>query len=234
MPTLYVLVDFENVQPDLSQLAQTPYKVKIFFGAKQQEGRVPMKLLLATKALGDAWEPVLVSRSGRNAVDMHIAYWIGRLLKEEPDARIHIISGDTDFDPLIESLRKENFEVHRTKSLAELVTRPAARTPVPRAPAPRVAKGRSPPAPKPAPPAPKSAPPVKMPASDKLPGVLKHLRSMKDKPTTRTKLIKWIDTHFSQHGGAQSPRIVERTFEELVRQGFVTQDGTKVGYHLSP
>jgi len=80
MSTPYILVDFENVQPDLSALAHTPYKVKIFFGARQQEGRVPLKLLLATKALGDAWEPVLVSRSGKNAVDMHIAYWIGRLL----------------------------------------------------------------------------------------------------------------------------------------------------------
>ena len=226
MPTPYVLVDFENVQPDLSQLAHTPYKVKIFFGAKQQEGRVPMKLLLATKALGDAWEPVLVSRSGRNAVDMHIAYWIGRLLKAEPDARIHIISGDTDFDPLIESLGKENFEVHRTKSLAELVNRQAARTPAPRAAAPRAAKGR-------ASPAPKAIPPVKTPASDKLSGVLKHLRSMKDKPTTRTRLLKWIDTHFNQHGGAQSPKIVERTLDELVRLKFVTQDGTKVGYHLT-
>src|SRR6476660_3954596 len=78
MSTPYVLVDFEHVQPDLSQLAHTPYKLKIFFGARQQEGRGPLKLLLATKALGDAWEPVLVSRSGRNAVDMHIAYWIGR------------------------------------------------------------------------------------------------------------------------------------------------------------
>jgi hypothetical protein len=231
MPTPYVLVDFENVQPDLSQLAHTPYKVKIFFGARQQEGRVPLKLLLATKALGDAWEPVLVSRSGRNAVDMHIAYWIGRLLKTEPDAHIHVISADTDFDPLIESLRKENFTVDRTKSLAELVARqaprmPANRTAAPRPPAARATKGR-------AVAAPKLAAPVKTPVSDNLSGVLKHLRSMKDKPTTRSRLSKWIDTHFRQHGGAQSPKIVERTLDELVRLKFVTQDGTKVGYNLT-
>ena len=39
MPTNYILVDFENVQPDLSLLAGTTFKVKVFFGAKQQEGR---------------------------------------------------------------------------------------------------------------------------------------------------------------------------------------------------
>lgn len=222
MSTPYVLIDFENVQPDLSALARTPYKVKIFFGARQQEGRVPMKLLLATKALGDAWEPVLVSRSGRNAVDMHIAYWIGRLLKAEPAARIHVISGDTDFDPLIETLRAEQFDVHRTKTLTELVGKSA-----PRAPAARGGRGRTAATPK-APPA-----PVKVPASDKLSGVLKHLRSMKDKPTTRAKLAKWIDLHFRQHGGAQTAKVVERTLDDLVRLKFVTQDGTKVGYHLT-
>jgi len=224
MSTQYVLVDFENVQPDLSALAHTPYKVKIFFGARQQEGRVPLKLLLATKALGEAWEPILVSRSGRNAVDMHIAYWIGRLLKAEPTARIHVISGDTDFDPLIETLRGENFDVHRTKALADLVGKSA-----PRAPASRPAKGRAAAPPKAAP----APPPAKAPASDKLSGVLKHLRSMKDKPTTRTKLAKWIDLHFRQHGGAQSPKIVERTLDELVRLKFVDQAGTKVSYNLT-
>ena len=222
MSTPYVLVDSENVQPDLSQLAHTPYKLKIFFGARQQEGRVPLKLLLATKALGDAWEPVLVSRSGRNAVDMHIAYWIGRLLRAEPTARIHVISGDTDFDPLIETLRRDGHDVHRTKALADLVAKP------PRAASSRAAKSKAPPAPKPAP-----SPPVKQPASDKLSGVLKHLKSMKDKPTTRNRLAKWIDTHFRQHGGVQPPKVVERTVEELVRLKFVTQDGTKVIYNLT-
>src|SRR5881394_1644005 len=165
MPTSYVLVDFENVQPDLSELAHTPYQLKIFFGARQQEGRVPLKLLLATKALGDAWEPVLVSRSGRNAVDMHIAYWIGRLLKAEPTARIHVISGDTDFDPLIETLRKDGFDVHRTKSLSDLSAKPAPRA----AGAARATRARASAAPKPPP------SPVKQPASDQLSGVLKHL-----------------------------------------------------------
>jgi hypothetical protein len=222
MSSHYVLVDFENVQPDLSALAGTPYRVKIFFGAKQQEGRVPLKLLLATKALGDAWEPVLVSRSGRNAVDMHIAYWIGRLLKDEPTASIYIISGDTDFDPLIESLRKENHDCHRAKSLADLIAKP---TPRPAAAA-RPARARTnAPA--------KAVPAAKTPVSDTLSAVLKHLRSMKDKPTTRTKLAKWIDTHFRQHGGAQNPKVIERTMEELIRLKFVTLDGPKVSYHLS-
>ncbi len=80
MATNYVLVDFENVQPDLSLLAHTTFKVKVFFGAKQQEGRVPFKLLDAMLALGGNVEPIKVMRTGKNAVEMHIAYYIGRLV----------------------------------------------------------------------------------------------------------------------------------------------------------
>ncbi len=220
MSTQYVLVDFENVQPDLSALANTPYKVKIFFGAKQQESRVPFKLLDAVMALGGNVESIKITRSGSNAVDMHIAWYIGGLLEREPNARIHIISGDSDFDPLLEFLHARGVECRRTKTLADLaVGKPQRGAAPPPRQAARPAKAKSVAGPKVA-------------ASDKLSGVLKHLRSMKDKPTTRAKLAKWIDTHFHQHGGAQNAKVVERTLEELVQLRFVTQDGTKVTYNL--
>jgi len=91
MTTNYVLVDFENVQPDLSMLANTSFRVKVFFGAKQQEGRVPFKLLDAMLALAGNVEPIKVMRSGSNAVDMHIAYYVGRLVEKEPAAEIHMV-----------------------------------------------------------------------------------------------------------------------------------------------
>jgi hypothetical protein len=223
MSTPYVLVDFENVQPDLSALAGTPYKVKIFFGAKQQESRVPFKLLDAVMALGGNAEAIKITRSGSNAVDMHIAWFIGGLLEREPHARIHIISGDSDFDPLLEFLAARGVECRRTKTLAELATRKAARpaAATPKAAAAPRGSARS-----------KAPIPHRSPVSDKLPGVLKHLRSMKDKPTTRTKLAKWIDTHFRQHGGVQNAKVVERTIDDLVHLRFVIQDGTKVSYSI--
>jgi hypothetical protein len=233
MSTQYVLVDFENVQPDLSALANTPYKVKIFFGAKQQESRVPFKLLDAVMALGGNVESIKITRSGSNAVDMHIAWYIGGLLEREPDAGIHIISGDTDFDPLIEFLKARGVRCRRSKTITNLATADLASSKPQRAAAPRTGRGKAAaPAPKAATPAPRVAQPMKPPPSDKLSGVLKHLRSMKDKPTTRKKLTKWIDTHFQQHGGAQNAKEVEHTLDQLIQLRFVTQDGTKVSYHL--
>ena len=222
MPTQYVLVDYENVHPDLSVLAGTPYKVKVFFGAKQQESRIPYQLMKAMLALGGNAEPVEVSRSGKNALDMHIAYYIGGLLALEPDATIHVISGDTDFDPLLEFLRGKGVVCKRSKTIGEL-----AKHHVPRAQATASRPARAPRAA----PAHKPAPPPK-PAVDKLAPIVKQLRSLNGKPATRKKLAQTIATWFKQHGGEQSAKAVEQAIDELIRQKFVTQNGAKVTYSL--
>jgi len=229
--TNYVLVDFENVQPDLSQLAGTPFKVKVFFGAKQQEGRVPFKLLDAMLALGGNVEPVKVMRSGSNAVDMHIAYFIGRLVEKEPHAVIHIISGDTDFDPLAEYLQANGVHCKRTKTIAELTRHaPAAARKRAAAPAP-ASKAAAPPKPSPQP-RHKSAPPARK-HSDKLAPIIKQLHSLSGKPSTRKKLAQTIANYLRQHGGALPESAVEQLIDELIRLKYVTQNGTRVSYHLS-
>jgi len=223
-----VLVDFENVQPDLSLLANSAYKVKVFFGAKQQEGRVPFKLLDAMLSLAGNVEPVKVMRSGSNAVDMHIAYYIGRLIEREPDATIHIISGDTDFDPLAEYLRANGVSCNRSKTIADLTKKAApVKQPQPRA---RPAAAAHRPVKAPAPP--KTSPPAKRPPGDKLAPVLKHLHSYTGKPSTRKKLSQTIASYFRQHGGELPDDAVEQIIDELIRMKYVSQAGSKVAYHL--
>jgi len=231
--TNYVLVDFENVQPDLSQLAGSSYKVKVFFGAKQQEGRVPFKLLDAMLALGGNVEPVKVMRSGSNAVDMHIAYFIGRLVEKEPHATIHIISGDTDFDPLAEYLQSKGVHCKRTKTITELTRHahtPAAAKKRGNAPAP-AAKSATPPKAA-SQPKPKAAPPARK-HNEKLAAVIKKLHSLSDKPARRKSLAQTIATYFEQHGGALPESAIEQLIDELIHLKYVTQSGTKVSYHLS-
>jgi hypothetical protein len=217
MATNYVLVDFENVQPDLSTLAGSAYKVKVFFGAKQQEGRVPFKLLDAMLALGGSVEPVKVMRSGSNAVDMHIAYFIGRLVEKEPDASIHIISGDTDFDPLVEFLKASGVACKRARNIAEI-----ARHAPPKSRA-------APPPPKPA----RAVPAVRKQHSDKLAPIIKQLHSLSGKPATRKKLAQTIANYFRQHREPLVDTAVEQIIDDLIRLKYVTQSGTKVSYHLA-
>ena len=119
LPTNYVLIDFENVQPrNLEILASHPFKVIVFTGANQT--KVPFDLAEAMQGLGENAEYVKIWGSGRNALDFHIAYYLGELSAKEPDACFHIISRDTGFDPLIKHLTARKIRVQREKDLAEI------------------------------------------------------------------------------------------------------------------
>ena len=75
----HVLIDYENVQPTPSEwglLQGSAYKVTVFLGPKQ--ATVSTDLVLAMQKLGG--EYVVASIVGKNAVDFHIAYYLGRLL----------------------------------------------------------------------------------------------------------------------------------------------------------
>ena len=73
MPSNYVLIDFENVQPkNLELLEGHPFKVLVFVGANQT--KLPMPVVKAMQALGQKAEYIEISGSGRNALDFHIAY----------------------------------------------------------------------------------------------------------------------------------------------------------------
>ncbi|NJM12255.1 MAG: hypothetical protein HC889_10560 [Synechococcaceae cyanobacterium SM1_2_3] len=109
MKTNYVLVDYENVQvQSLSLLKGDHFHVRVFLGPNNT--KLPVDLVLAMQELGERAEYVVLETSGRNALDFHIAYYLGALASAEPSGFFHIISGDTGFDPLIQHLKKkENF-----------------------------------------------------------------------------------------------------------------------------
>ena len=74
-----VLVDFENVQPkDIGLLKGGPFKVKVFLGPNQS--KIPVSLAAALQSLGDSAEYIILEAAGTNALDFHIAYYIGVLL----------------------------------------------------------------------------------------------------------------------------------------------------------
>jgi hypothetical protein len=76
--TEFVLIDFENTQPEaVASLNGGRYKVKVFLGA--QQAKIPLAMARALQALGPHAEYIQINGNGNNAVDFHIAYYIGRL-----------------------------------------------------------------------------------------------------------------------------------------------------------
>lgn len=119
MPTNYVLVDFENVQPkNIEILKKHSFKIIVFVGANQ--AKIPFDLASALQSFGEDAQYIKISGNGQNSLDFHIAYYIGQLSLQDPKGYFHIISKDTGFDPLIKHLRAKKVRIHRSKDLAEI------------------------------------------------------------------------------------------------------------------
>jgi hypothetical protein len=120
MPTQYVLIDYENVQPkDLAVLDGQPFNVIVFLGANQ--AKISSELADALQQRGERGRYVRISGNGRNALDFHIAFYLGELAARDTSASFHVLSKDKDYDPLIEHLRSKRIEVRRSETLAEIV-----------------------------------------------------------------------------------------------------------------
>ena len=77
----YILIDFENVQPtSLEILKNQNCKVIIFIGKNQN--KIPIKLTVSMQELGDNGRYVITNHTGKNSLDFHIAYYIGKLITE--------------------------------------------------------------------------------------------------------------------------------------------------------
>lgn len=119
MRTNYILIDLENVRPvSLDQLAQDHFKIIVFVGANQV--KLPFELVAPLQSLGSRAEYIKISGNGPNALDFHIAYYIGRLASTDPDAYFHIISKDAGFDPLIQHLKSKKVFAGRVSSIGDI------------------------------------------------------------------------------------------------------------------
>ena len=142
MKTNFVLVDFENVQPsNMGLLKGGPFRIKVFLGASQ--GKISLEMAQALQTFGDNAEYIQVVGSGKDALDFHIAYYIGRLSAEHPEASFSIISRDTGFDPLIKHLKARHIDCKRWASVAEI---PGVKAPAQPAAAPAKETRRAAPA----------------------------------------------------------------------------------------
>lgn len=119
MPTNYILIDLENVQPkNLNILINHPFKIFVFVGENQ--AKIPFDLASSMQIFGENAKYIKISGNGKNALDFHLAFYLGNLSKEDPKGNYNIISKDTGFDPLVKHLRKNKIRIHRHNDLAEI------------------------------------------------------------------------------------------------------------------
>jgi hypothetical protein len=117
MPERILLVDLENVQKiDLSRVP-TDARIMIFYGLTQK--KLPEELVVQAQPLGSRLKWIRISGQGSNALDFHIAFYLGQKLAGSPDSECAILSRDTGFDPLICHLQALGRRCRRASSLEE-------------------------------------------------------------------------------------------------------------------
>lgn len=126
----HVLVDWENVQPKddaIRALVPDVTDVWLFHGPDQKIGEADQA------SFGSRATPVKIARSGKNALDFHLSFYMGYIASRRPDARFVVVSNDKGYGPMLEhagelgfSARQVGFKAPKAAAKAAAVKKPAA------------------------------------------------------------------------------------------------------------
>lgn len=231
----YVLIDHENVQPtDLGLLHRADIRLWVFVGAGQ--AKLSSELAIQMQAMRERADYVRICGNGPNALDFHIAFYIGQLSGNDPDGFFHIISRDTGFDPLVEHLKARKIRACRSASIAgmplfrqavatDAVAVPATKPkPKPKAKAVTVVvvveKAPAPP--------PQGESAASVTATQRLTRMKTLLSKTKTgRPGTLAALKKHVAAHFQNQIGAEDVGAIIAGLEQA---GVVKLEGLKVRY----
>ena len=86
----------------------------------EKETKVTFEAAAALQRMGDKAEYVKISGNGPNALDFHIAFYIGQISMTDPTAFFHVVSKDTGFDPLIQHLKGRKIFAARSVDVSEI------------------------------------------------------------------------------------------------------------------
>lgn len=112
----FLLIDYENIQPrNLDALKDENWQILVFLGSSQAS--LPIEKVKALQIFGSNVEYIQGDGNGPNAIDFHIAYYLGRLALESPQATFRVMSKDTGFDPLVRHLKKKGIDCARMASV---------------------------------------------------------------------------------------------------------------------
>jgi PIN domain len=111
-PVNHVFVDCENVHHvDTEVIGQKAVNFMFLYGPKKAKFDVAVVQKLIEHAA--SVQLVRLTSSGRSALDLTLAYYLGRCVLADPTACFHIVSKDEGFDPLIEHLRSQHINARR-------------------------------------------------------------------------------------------------------------------------
>ena len=121
VPGTHVLLDYENVQPTQEQvraLVPDARQLWVFHGPHQRD--VEQRFA----SFGSDATAVPISKTGKNALDFHLSFYMGYIASKNPGSAMVVIANDKGYEPMLEHARAMGFAVRR---LAHGESKPAAK-----------------------------------------------------------------------------------------------------------
>ena len=208
MSNKYALIDLENVQPtSLQKLKNEGYQLKVFVGANQ--AKISVELAEEIQRFGESAQYIRLQNSGKNALDFHIAFYMGQLVSSDADCQLLVISKDTGYDPLLKHMRSMGIKANRS---AAVVGSPATtQTSTQSAPS-------------------KKSPP-QMSLAERVQFAKQHLQKAgKAKPAKLSSLAADLHSKFQKKLTEQA---VQSLINELIKQGLVIDNQGSITYKIA-
>lgn len=99
----HLLIDFENVQPqNLDKLPPDDTHIWLFLGVVHK--MLPVSLVKSLLRFGERAHLVHLQKTGKNALDFYLSYYLGQITAADPNAQIGILSRDGGYDILVEHI----------------------------------------------------------------------------------------------------------------------------------
>jgi hypothetical protein len=248
-PLTYLLVDFENGQPpatDVARVRGDEYRLWVFHGPHQN--KFAAEMVVAWQPLGDRVRFVQSAKSGKNALDFHLSFYLGVLHHENSAANrpatYVVVTKDGGFDALFEHMRALGCVVGKAPTIPEALALAGALrpdTPKPSAVSAglaRPSRGIIPPL---TPPVPKSAPKAAAAKADPArrktmvatdpEKVIADLRlHPRNRPSDRPALERHVVSVLGNKVTVRVSRVVIKDLEQRNVVKFV--DGGKIEYRI--
>ena len=110
VPGTHVLLDYENVQPsdaELRALVPEAGQVWVFHGPHQRD----VEKRFASFGTGATAVPI--SKTGKNALDFHLSFYMGYIASRNPDSKMVVVANDKGYEPMLEHAKAMGFVVRR-------------------------------------------------------------------------------------------------------------------------
>lgn len=106
----HVLLDYENVQPaedELRTLIPGVSELWVFHGPHQRQ------VAKQFASFGDRMTLVPISKTGKNALDFHLSFYMGYIASRHPKARIVVVANDKGYEPMLAHAKELGFAVRQ-------------------------------------------------------------------------------------------------------------------------